>query len=68
MEPYLWKMADMHRQKLIADARQGRDAVKVRRAAEMRDPLSTLPRVRVIWWLAVARLRRAAIETARGAR
>jgi hypothetical protein len=68
MEPYLWKMADMHRRELIADARHGRDAVKVRRGARMRDPLSTLPRMRVIWWIAVARLRRAAIETARGAR
>jgi hypothetical protein len=69
MEPYiLMTMAEIHRRELNADARQRRDAVRVRRAARMRDPLNTLQRVQVIWWIAVARLRRAAIETARGAR
>jgi hypothetical protein len=68
MKPYLWAVADMHRRELIEDARRDREAARVRRAAKMRDPLNTLPRVQVIWWIAADRLRRAATETVRGAR
>jgi hypothetical protein len=68
MESYLGMLADMHRQELLADVRQDRAAVKVRRARKTRDPLRGMPRVRMMWWIAAARLRRAAIETARGAR
>jgi hypothetical protein len=68
MESYLGMLADMHRRELIADGRQGRAAVKVRRAGKMRDPLRGVPRVRMMWWITAVRLRRAAIETTWGAR
>lgn len=60
-------LADMHRQELLADAMQDRAAAKVRRAGKTRDPLRGVPRVRMMWWIAAARLRRAATGTARGA-
>jgi hypothetical protein len=68
METNLEILADMHRRELIAGARQGRAAAKVRRAGKMRDPLRGTPRARMMWWIAAARLRRAATETAWDAR
>lgn len=68
MEQNLGRLADMHRRELIADGRQGRAAVKAQRTVKKRDPLKGAPRVRMMWWIAAARLQRAAVETARGVR
>jgi hypothetical protein len=68
MEQYLGTLADMHRRELITDSRRGRGDGSVRRGRKTRDPLQGVPRARMMWWAAVAGLRRATIGTARGTR
>jgi len=68
MEPYVDILVEMRRQELIAGVRQGRAAATARRAGKTPDALRGLPRVRMMWWIAAARLRRPATETAGGAR
>jgi hypothetical protein len=57
MESYVGVLADMYRRRLLADAGQDKE----------RDPLLGAPRVRMMWWIAVDRLRRATVTTATGA-
>jgi hypothetical protein len=58
MEPYLGLLADMYRRDMIARTEQGRRAD---------DPFRGALRARAMWWIAVARLRRAVGATARSA-